>query len=206
MMGRLRVAAIVEGDGEFDCIRILLCRIWGELLGGEFLEVMQPIRRPQGTLLQEAGLQQAVGYAIKKLKSPSATDDPTLILILIDSEGKCPARLGPKLLKVAAEVNASVDIACVLAHYMYETWFVAAADSLRQYLRFEDADRRADPESAGLGKSWIKRHFHDPKDPDRPYRETRHQPAMTAAMDLNRCRTASPSFDKLCREFEKRLS
>ena len=32
-MSRLRVAPIVEGHGESYCIRILLERVWGELLG-----------------------------------------------------------------------------------------------------------------------------------------------------------------------------
>jgi predicted ATPase len=37
------------------------------------------------------------------------------------------------------------------------------------------------------------------------YSETIDQPAMTADMDLSLCRRRSPSFDKLCRELEKRF-
>jgi hypothetical protein len=37
------------------------------------------------------------------------------------------------------------------------------------------------------------------------YAETVDQPRLTAAMDLQMCRERSKSFDKLCRELEKRL-
>ena len=39
-MSRLRVAPIVEGDGEVVCVPILPRRIWGEFLGGEYVEVV----------------------------------------------------------------------------------------------------------------------------------------------------------------------
>lgn len=48
-------------------------------------------------------------------------------------------------------------------------------------------------------KAWIEKRIKAPK-----YSETVDQPAMTAAMDLKLCRSRSPSFDKLCRELEKR--
>jgi len=81
---------------------------------------------------------------------------------------------------------------------MYETWFVAAAESLGKYLDPPPISPPEAPEGR-LGKGWIKQRLKDPK-----YEETRHQPAMTAAMDLNACRS-SWSFVKLCRELEKRL-
>jgi len=37
------------------------------------------------------------------------------------------------------------------------------------------------------------------------YAETIDQVRLTTAMDLNLCRSRSKSFDKLCRELEKRL-
>ena len=38
-MSRLCVAPIVEGHGDDRAIRILLQRIWSELLGGDYVEV-----------------------------------------------------------------------------------------------------------------------------------------------------------------------
>jgi hypothetical protein len=81
---------------------------------------------------------------------------------------------------------------------MYETWFVAASESLGKYLDLRPGDPPSDSEGR-QGKGWIKQRIKDPK-----YEETRHQPAMTHAMDLNACRS-SRSFVKLCRELGKRL-
>ena len=146
-------------------------------------------------------LGRAVQLALKSLSIPES-DDPLLVLVLIDSEGQCPAKLALNLLDVARSVDPRVDVACVLAHVMYETWFVAAAESLSEYLRLEPGENLPqDPEASGYGSSWVvKRFIEGPK-----YRKTQHQPAMTQAMDLNRCRAVSPSFDKLCRELEKKF-
>jgi hypothetical protein len=92
-------------------------------------------------------------------------------------------------------------VSCVLAIVEYETWFVAAADSLRDFLDIPHTDTVPEaPEPRRSGKSWIERRFRGTK-----YSETVDQPKMTAAMDLPLCRQRSPSFDKLCRELEKRL-
>jgi hypothetical protein len=93
-----------------------------------------------------------------------------------------------------------VDVICVVANIEYETWFVAAAESLCDFLNESIAvDISNDPETQRQGKGWIERHFSGVK-----YSETQDQPAMTAKMDLAICRKRSPSFDKLCRELELR--
>ena len=199
-MNRLRIAAIVEGHGEFDCVPILLRRIGQEILGGKILEVLKPIRRSRGELVKEDGLKKAVALALKLLRDFPSQDDASLILILIDSERECPRMLGPKLLEIAKGVDPRADVSCVLAHVMYETWFVAAAMSLDKYFTVKPEECPQDPEGSECGKSWIEKHVKEPK-----YRETIHQAKMTGSMDLVRCRGASPSFDKLCRELEKRF-
>jgi hypothetical protein len=200
-MSRLRVAPVVEGEGEYHCVRILLERVWRELLGGEYLEVERPIRRASGQLLKPGGLQDAVRLAVKALNDPAASDDPKLVLILIDADENCPAQLGPRLLTFAREADPVVDIACVLANVEYETWFVAAAESLSKYIDLASTPVVPDsPEAARHKKAWVEQRFRKGK-----YSETLHQPAMTRAMDLTLCRRRSPSFDKLCRELERRL-
>ncbi|HEU5118811.1 MAG TPA: DUF4276 family protein, partial [Isosphaeraceae bacterium] len=93
------------------------------------------------------------------------------------------------------------DVACVLANPEYETWFVAAAESLRAYLRLADDETIPDdPEALRMRKAWISQRFPGPLH----YQETRDQPSMTRAMDLSLCRSRSASFDKLCRELEQR--
>jgi hypothetical protein len=56
-----------------------------------------------------------------------------------------------------------------------------------------------DPEGQRAGKAWVQKRYRGVK-----YSETVDQPAMTMRMDLSLCRSRSPSFDKLCRELEKR--
>lgn len=75
-MGRLRVVPIAEGDGEVQCIRILLERIWYEVVGGEYIEVIRPVRQSRGKLLQEAELRRFVRLAAGLLNETPASDDP----------------------------------------------------------------------------------------------------------------------------------
>jgi len=92
-------------------------------------------------------------------------------------------------------------VVCVLANPEYETWFVAAAESLEDFLDLGGGETLSeDPEKDGLKKAWIESRFRGLR-----YSETVDQPRMTAAMDLALCRSRSPSFDKLCRELSKRL-
>ncbi len=125
------------------------------------------------------------------------------ILILVDAEDNCAklGPLGPLLLGRAQLARADMDIACVVANVMYETWFVAAAPSLGEYLEIASGESiPADPESARAGKGWIKQHMKRGH-----YSETADQPSLTVKMDLGLCRANSKSFDKLCRELEKRF-
>lgn len=125
----LRVGVIVEGHGEDGAIRPLLERIWYERVPNDYIEVM-PWRGKQGQLLKEDGLKKAVDAVRIKLNHKQPTDWPQLILILIDTEKECPKDLAPKLLKWAQEARSDADIACVMPHPMFETWFVACASSL----------------------------------------------------------------------------
>lgn len=199
-MNRLRVAPIVEGHGECEAVRTLLERVWCELLGGEFIEVIRPIRRPRSKLVKKDELIKAVKLAALKLHTDPVSADPCLILVLIDADTDAPCAKGPELLDYAHDGQSDFDTACVLANVEYETWFVAAADSLRKYLKLPAPNELPEePEQSRFGKAWVERHFHG------NYSETIEQPAMTATMDLALCRERSPSFDKLCRDLERRL-
>ena len=199
-MKRLRVVPIVEGHGEVECVRILIERAWREL-GGEFVDVLRPIRGKRQKLVRKEDLGKAVRLAVSKLANPGLTPDPGLVLVLLDADTDPPCHLGPELLGFAQEVASSTDVACVLAKVEYETWFVAAAESLEEYLDLsEDEQVPENPEEQRLGKGWIEHRFKGTK-----YSETQDQPSMTAKMDLSLCRRRSPSFEKLCRDLARRL-
>lgn len=200
----LRVKVIVEGQGEENAIRPLLERIWYELLGvvQDTINILKPFRQPQGTLLKEEGLRKAVEAAKIQL-GPDAPGSPRgLVLILIDSERRgCPKDLAPKLLQWGREARSDADIACVLPNPMFETWFAAAASSLADvYDLPADLNTPDDPEGNRLGKSWFKKQL--PR--GRGYNGPRDQPKYVTKMGLALCRKNSPSFDKLCRELERR--
>lgn len=200
-MSRLRIAPIVEGHGEVAAVRGLLTRIWTELLGGEFLNVTRPIRQPRSRLMQREHLEKAVKLARLNLREAEPTGDPALVLILLDADEDAPCEKGPELLGWAKQCAGDIDSACVLAKVEYETWFVAAAESLQDHLLLPTEETiPEDPESARAGKGWIKRRFRG-----RRYSETLDQPKLTAAMDLAMCRKRSPSFAKLCEHLERRL-
>lgn len=214
-MSRLRVATIVEGHGEVIAIRKLLERIWSEIAGGEYIEVLRPILRPRSKLLRpgpkggpsvidQDEVSRAVKLANLALSSGANSELPKLVLILLDADSDCPGELAPRLKQAGEEEGSLFDLAVVLANVEYETWFVAAAPSLGDYLLLEQHDAPTEqavlpPESRRAGKSWIEDRFKGQK-----YSETVDQVKLTARMDLEMCRNGSPSFDKLCRELESR--
>jgi hypothetical protein len=200
-MSRLRIAPIVEGHAEYECIRILLDRIWREMVGGEYLEVLRPVRFPRSTLIGEHGLQRAVGLARLGLSQSRRFDDPELILVLVDAEGPdgCPVRLGPMLRRWAEVEAAPINLACVIANVAYETWFVAAAESLGSYLSLGESEAVPDdPEGLGLGVNWVRSRFRHAK-----YDKTRDAPGMTKAMNLDHCLQRCRSFRKLRDELRR---
>ncbi len=197
-MTRLCVAPIVEGHGEDKAVRILLQRVWREILGQDYIHVLRPIRGSRHKLVRKEDLERAIALAASKLKGACAPRDPRLILVLLDADTDPTCVLGPRLLSYAAESRPDVDITWVLAGVEHGARLVAAAESLRDFLEFPAATVET-PQKSRAGKGWIQKHFKRPK-----YSETLDQPRMTARMDLELCRRRSASFDKLCRELAAR--
>lgn len=199
-MTRLLVQPIVEGHGEEHCARILIQRLVIEGIGADHVEVLHPIRRPRSKLVQADAqeVERAVRLAAQKLAHAEFDVDRRVILLLIDADTDCPRELAPRLLRRAQQERADVSILCVLANVEYETWFVAAAESLTEFLDCSQQQSPNDPEVQRSGKAWVQRAFRGAR-----YSETVDQPRMTAAMDLRLCRDRSPSFDKLWRDFER---
>lgn len=202
MTGSLKIAPIVEGDGEVAAAPILLRRICLELLGGTTAHVLRPIRQPRSRLIDNKNdcLGRSLEFAVRKLRQASVPGSRDLVLVLIDADDDCAARAGPRLQELVAGLRPDVETACILAVWEYETWFAAASSSLARFLDLtKDGGPPFDPEGKKLKKRWVSERFRGVK-----YSETVDQPKLTAAMDLHLCRKHSPSFDKLCRELEKR--
>lgn len=193
-MTRLAVYPIVEGQGEVESIRILLTRIWTELLQQEYVSVLRPLRVPRSRIVRDLEIRRAVEVGRRKLQSEDA--DRCLVLVLFDADNDLPCKIAPDLRSTIAD--AGVDVSVVVANLEYETWFVGAAESLSDFVvvptRMPDA-----PEMERCRKGWIVQRTKSGQ-----YSETIDQPRFTARMDLAMCRRRCPSFDKLCRELEAR--
>lgn len=189
----LRIAAIVEGDGEVPSVPILLRRL-GEHLGqpGQ-VEALRPIRVPASKLRKPGELERTVELAARKAGGTGG------VFILLDCEDDCPATLGPRLLQRAKAQRPATPIALVLAYREYEAWFLGSAASLagRRGLPTALANHPT-PESPRDCKGWIS----DQMPPGRSYSETEDQPAFTQLFDFESARTSCRSFDKCCRELE----
>jgi hypothetical protein len=172
--------------------------LWYEELKGEYICVERPTYKPKGTLRDDAdGLRKAVRSALEKLDEPSPLPERKMILILLDSDEpndlNCPAKMGPRLQALAQNVDSRIEVACVVANVEYETWFVAAAESLvvKGYLQLKVGEAiPSDPEGQRLRKKWIEDRY-----------------AVGGLIQKNK--PYKPSVDqprKLCKELELRLA
>ncbi len=194
-MTRLAVYPIVEGQGEVESIRILLTRIWTELLlQQDYVAVLRPLRVPRSRIVKSVEIQRAVEFGRRKLRSEAA--DRRLVLVLFDADKDLPCKIAPSVRSMLS--NPGVDVSVVVANLEYETWFVGAAESLGDFLLLPERIPDA-PEAERCRKGWIEQRTKSGQ-----YSETIDQPRFTARMDLAVCRRRCPSFDKLCRDLAAR--
>ena len=184
-----RIATIVEGHGEVEAVPILLRRIAESVSPETALEIPRPIRIPRNKVVRAGELERAIGLAAARAGADGC------ILLLLDADDDCPARLAPRLLERAVAARRDRDIRVVLAKMEYEAWFLAAAISLGIGQDIEPPD---DPEAVRDAKGWLSARMTR----GQPYRETIHQASFSAVFNLDTARSA-PSFDKLWRDVSR---
>lgn len=192
----VRLAAIVEGDGECEAVPILVRRI-ALTLDPTLSPLVHPvIRVPASRLVKQGEIERAIELAARKNAGRGG------ILVLLDRDDGCPALDGPALLKRAATARPDLPVSVVLAKREFEAWFLAAAESLRGQRGLpDDLTGPPDPEAIRGAKEWLE----DKMRHGRGYAESSDQPALTAIFDLNAARRAD-SFDKCHREIVRLLS
>ena len=184
----LRIATIVEGQGEVEAVPVLLRRIAGAI--GLAADVPRPIRVPRQKILKGSALERAVKLAALRAGLGGH------ILILLDADEDCPKDLAAKLQDEAAMARSDRRIRVVVAKSEYESWFLAAALSIAGKRGIEESVvPPRNSEEIRDAKGWISKRMPS----GRSYRPTLDQAALTALFDLAAARTA-PSFDKLWRE------
>lgn len=116
------------------------------------------------------------------------------IVILFDGEDDCPKELGETVRAWAKEAAGDTPCDVVIAYREYETWFLAALESLRgKYGIRDDAAAPANPESRRDAKSWLE----DFMPRHRAYSETSDQAGMSDAFDMGLAHQRNRSFRKL---------
>ena len=167
-----RLVAIVEGHGEVEAVPLLIRRIGQEVSPLSTPDVVKPIRVPRGSMLKTGELDRYVSLAGIRVGSDGR------ILILLDAHRDCPAELRTTILKRARATRSDLPIEVVLANREYESWFIAAVESLRGVRGYFDrygrtARSRVDPGSQGVAPrqdDWILSSNSRSSSIDRPFR------------------------------------
>lgn len=182
-MRPLFVVPIVEGHGEVRAVPALIRRVHQTVSNAPRLDINPPIRVPSGSLRNnEREFRRHVIFATNRAATRGG-----MLLILLDQDDDCPAQLGPRLLMGARAIRSDVTSYVALAVREFETWFIAAAESLRGTAGLAN-DAVAPPHFEDIrdAKGWLSERMTDGYDP------IRHQEIFTRAMDLNQaCRTRS---------------
>ncbi len=183
----MKLVPIVEGYGEVQAVPVLLRRLIHDVAGCNEIQVGRPIKRTQAQLHSAQGVQAAVELAL-------ASEECGGVLVLFDEEDGCPVDRAREVRAWALQAARGKPCDVVVAHREYETWFLAALESLRgrRGVR-DDAVSPATPESKrdakGELEAWMPR--------ERGYSETLDQAALSAALDLATVHRRSRSFRKL---------
>lgn len=185
----LSIGCVVEGDGEVAAVPILIRRLLGESGLAVTPLVQRPVRVPRSRLVKPMELERALELAFLN------TGKRGPLVVLLDSDDEAACQLGPSLLERARRCMATrTPVSVCLAVREYESWFIAAAPSLREQGRMQGATPApADPEGRRGAKEWISANRLS------PYSAPIDQPALTTLMDFEEARGAR-SFSRFERE------
>ncbi len=112
------LATIVEGDGEVLALPVLL-----RLIRPEW-KFSYPIRVRRQAIMRAGYLEKYLSLAMAAIQETSTEGG---VLVLLDSDDDCPAKLGPDLLRRASAHTRGVPVQVVLAKRCFESWLLAGA-------------------------------------------------------------------------------
>jgi len=191
----MTIYPIVEGYGEVQAVPVLIRRLLTEA-NCFVVNVGRPIRRSQSQFHSQEGVRVAVKVALRQ-------PDCSGILLLLDGEDDCPKELAEDIRGWAFEAAGRVPCDVIVAYREYETWFLAAIESLAgKYGIRNGAAAPADPESRRDSKAALEEFMPD----YRAYSETGDQPGMSAEFDMKLAFRRNRSFRKLVTAVGKMLT
>jgi len=185
----ISLVPIVEGYGEVEAVPVLLRRILHEMEVHD-IDISRPFRVKRSRIVREGEIERAVQQAVRDRADVGG------VLVILDSDDDCPAKLGPQLQERCQSACPSVPAAVVLAHREFESWFLGAKESLRGHRGIRsDAIAPVNPEAIRDAKGHLTKNMESMT----RYLEVDDQPAFAGEMDLSLARNRCPSFDKLVR-------
>jgi hypothetical protein len=184
----VKIYLIVEGHGEVSAAPVLMRRLLWDCAQAYGLDIGSPvIRRTQSQLQRDVDVQSAVRLAL-------AQPDCAAVLVLFDGEDHCPVELAAQVRAWACAVAGQVPCEVVIAYREYETWLLAAVDSLRGQCRIAaNAQAPANPELKRDAKGELEAFM----PPGASYSPTIHQPRLSAVFDMSLAHQRNRSFRKL---------
>jgi hypothetical protein len=189
----VKFAFVIEGKGEVEAIPLLVRRICSEILGFFAFKTTRPVRVPRSTLVRAGELERAIRLA------QIAIDRNGPVFVVLDADEDAPCELGPSLKARALMIAQANGLSIVIPKYEFETWFLAAAESLGGLRGLRHGILPPpNPEAIRGAKEWLSRNM----TPGKKYSPSVDQAALVAAMNLTAARSCR-SFDRLCREVER---
>lgn len=191
----VRISCVVEGHGDVEAVQILVQRVAESIRLTEQVKIQAIIRTPKSKLVKTGEIERAVDLAARKLSGHGA------VFVLLDSDDDCPQQLGPALLARALQARGDLPIAVVLAKREFESWFIAAIESLAGQDGFSPQIQvPEDPESIRGAKEWLTQQMLG----DRSYSPTLDQPRLTRRFSIEMA-LRTPSFSKCHRDLRRIL-
>lgn len=148
-------------------------------------------------MTRPGGLERAVRAAA--IKHPNHA-----VLVLLDCDDDCPAILGPKLLQRLNAAGQDLVTSVVLAHREFESWFIAACESLAGK-RDLQPDLMPPPTLEAIRDA--KGRLSDRMTPkSRRYAPTQDQEYLAARFNLQAALDRTRSFRKLWKEITRLMT
>lgn len=149
----ITVATIVEGDGEVAAVPILLRRLSAWKTPATAANVLRPIR-----VRRDRFLNREDEFRRHLLLAANKCGQDGWVLVPLDADDDCPAKLGPKTLRRARAVISHRRVSVVLANREFEAWLIAAAESLEGQRGFRFASSKAEEGADSIrdAKGWMR--------------------------------------------------
>lgn len=195
-----KIGLIVEGDGEADAAPTLLMRSLHHLKRYDVFCGLTQNAGGRAKLTRHNGLEKFVERAYHR--------GDAAVLVILDADNDCPVTLAKQLAARILAQGARCPTAIVVAHRMYEAWFLACGPALVG---------RALPGCPAFDETFVvpngsdeatrgpKAHIEKHLPPSRCYKERQDQKILTGWLDIEMASANSRSFRRFLNAVQQLL-